>query len=140
MTSTAQVKVVVGAHVQPADQARWDQVRRLVRDQVATKELIKMAEVEAKERQALLEMELAAWREAYPQATHFLIDIGETVVQFQQVRPSPRRELSAEKLLGLGVSPAVLEAATIEKPVNPYTRLDLVQEREVQQLRAEGRL
>jgi hypothetical protein len=40
------------------------------------------------------------------------------------VQPKPRETVKPEKLLGLGVSPDVIRAATTSAPVEPYIRVD----------------
>ena len=141
VTDNQAIRVVVGPH-DPIEEQAWAAFRRLVADQWATKELIKEAEKEVKGRQVDIDAAIFRWADAHPQATHFLLDLKGVagVVQFHRVYPSPRREVSVEKLLELGVSPVVIGQATIEKPVAGYTRMELIKEEEATRLKLEGRI
>lgn len=136
------VKIVVGVNTPPTEADYWSSIRRLLSDQMATKELAKTIEQEVKERQVEIDTLTGRLFTAFPQATHLLLGVDERVgvVQIQRVTPNPRREVSTQKLLELGVGLDIIEAATVEKPVNSYTRVDVLKEGEVARLRAEGRL
>ena len=107
----------------------FNQVRSWIASHYDNKEVMEGVKKEDDALDALLLGLLIRWMNDSPEADGFEIGVNERIgtVRMRLAQSSPRSSISGEKLLELGVSPTVIEAATVEgQPGKLYPRFDRV--------------
>lgn len=118
----------------------WNEIRTLLGDRADIKEVVDPLDKDLEVIRARLNDEVTKWVEQFPQATEFRIGVNEKVgvLKIRWQAESYKSEVDVQKLLELGVDPALIQQATVTRVSRSgYPRVDAVKG-ESKLLRPEG--